>query len=60
MERVELRLLVSQHATETKSPVGSDLLSDWDRHVERFWVLRASRPVHSPASEPLTMATAGV
>jgi glutamate synthase domain-containing protein 3 len=60
MERVELRSLVSEHAMQTKSPVASDILSDWDRQVERFWVLRASRPVHSPSPEPLTLATAGI
>jgi|FLYL01.1.fsa_nt_gi glutamate synthase domain-containing protein 2/glutamate synthase domain-containing protein 1/glutamate synthase domain-containing protein 3 len=45
MEAVELRALVEEHLAETGSPVARRILEDWDRQVERFWVLRASRAV---------------
>ncbi len=51
MERLELRVLVEEHLAETSSPVAGRILDDWDRQVERFWALRASRPI--PASERL-------
>ncbi len=45
MERLELRVLVEEHLAETSSPVATRILEDWDRQVERFWALRASRPI---------------
>lgn len=45
MERIELEALIGEHVRQTGSEVGSLILEQWDRQVERFWVLRASRPV---------------
>ena len=45
MERLELRALIDEHVAETSSPVARAILADWDRQVERFWALRASRPI---------------
>jgi glutamate synthase domain-containing protein 2/glutamate synthase domain-containing protein 1/glutamate synthase domain-containing protein 3 len=53
MERVELADLVGRHLYETGSTRAAAIIDDWDRQVERFWVLRASRPVASPTPLPV-------
>jgi glutamate synthase domain-containing protein 2/glutamate synthase domain-containing protein 1/glutamate synthase domain-containing protein 3 len=45
MERIELKALVEEHLEETASPVARSVLDDWDKQVDRFWALRASRPI---------------
>ena len=45
IEQTELRALVEEHAAETNSGVAARLLDDWERQVDRFWVLRAGRVV---------------
>jgi glutamate synthase (NADPH/NADH) large chain len=50
-ERGPLRDLVEEHLAETGSPTARSILEDWDRQVDRFWVLRASRP--APIMEPV-------
>ena len=45
LDGVELRALISEHHHHTGSPVAGAILEDWDRQVDRFWVLRASRPI---------------
>jgi glutamate synthase (ferredoxin) len=56
-EEVQLRQLLERHRDLTGSPLATEILSDWSRHGERFWVLRASRPVRQIT--PLEMARAG-
>jgi glutamate synthase (NADPH/NADH) large chain len=48
LERLELRSLIETFSDATRSPVAHRILDDWDRAAERFWVLRASRPVEAP------------
>ncbi len=45
MDAIELKALLEEHLRLTGSPIAADILSDWERQVERFWVLRASRPL---------------
>ena len=45
MEELELRSLIAEHLAETGSSVARRLIDEWDAQVERFWVLRASRPI---------------
>ena len=47
-EAIEIEALVQEHFRETASPVAEQLLSVWERQVDRFWVLRASRPSRLP------------
>jgi glutamate synthase domain-containing protein 3 len=47
LERVELRSLVEDYAAATKSPIAAKILAEWERQSERFWVLRASKPVEA-------------
>jgi glutamate synthase domain-containing protein 3 len=51
-EQIELRALVEEHLRETGSPVAERILKDWDRQVDRFWILRASRPVEIIEEQP--------
>ncbi|HEX2152889.1 MAG TPA: glutamate synthase large subunit [Acidimicrobiia bacterium] len=55
MEEVELRHLIGRHLELTGSPVAASVLGEWDAQRERFWVLRASRPVRKPV--PMEMVT---
>jgi glutamate synthase domain-containing protein 2/glutamate synthase domain-containing protein 1/glutamate synthase domain-containing protein 3 len=50
-ERGALRDLVEEHLAETGSARARSILEDWDRQVDRFWVLRATRPV--PIDQPI-------
>jgi len=50
-ERDSLRDLVAEHLAETGSPTAHSILEEWERQVDRFWVLRASRPV--PIAHPV-------
>jgi glutamate synthase domain-containing protein 3 len=45
MDAIELKALVEEHFGLTGSPTAAEILSDWARQVDRFWVLRASRPL---------------
>jgi glutamate synthase domain-containing protein 2/glutamate synthase domain-containing protein 3 len=45
MERLELHGLIDSFLEATDSPVARGILDDWDRQADRFWVLRASKPV---------------
>jgi glutamate synthase domain-containing protein 3 len=45
IEEIELRDLIARHAELTGSPVAAAVLDEWARQRERFWVLRATRPV---------------
>jgi glutamate synthase domain-containing protein 2/glutamate synthase domain-containing protein 1/glutamate synthase domain-containing protein 3 len=45
IEEIELRDLIGRHVELTGSPVAAAVLDAWERHRERFWVLRATRPV---------------
>ncbi len=54
-EAREIRALVEEHHRESRSPVAEQLLEVWDRQIDRFWVLRASRPV--PAEQPYAQLT---
>jgi glutamate synthase domain-containing protein 3 len=45
MERLELHGLIDSFFEATTSPVARGILDDWDRQADRFWVLRASKPV---------------
>jgi glutamate synthase domain-containing protein 2/glutamate synthase domain-containing protein 1/glutamate synthase domain-containing protein 3 len=47
-EERDLRRLVEEHLRETGSPTAELVLGDWERQVDRFWVLRASRPAPVP------------
>ncbi len=51
IERAELKALLEEHVIETDSEVARGILEDWQRQADRFWVLRASRPVS--ALEPV-------
>ncbi len=53
-EAFEVRALVEEHVRETGSPVAEQLLAVWDRQIERFWVLRASRPARIAEPVPET------
>jgi glutamate synthase (ferredoxin) len=48
LEQVELRILIEGFAQATRSPVATRILDGWDRQSERFWVLRASKPIQAP------------
>jgi len=50
MERLELHGLIDSFLEATASPVARGILDDWDRQADRFWVLRASKPL-GPQSE---------
>ncbi len=56
-EELQLRQLLERHHELTGSPVAASILADWPRQGERFWVLRASRPVRTAA--PVELARAG-
>ena len=43
MDAIELRILIEEHLALTRSPLAAEILGEWERHVDRFWVLRASR-----------------
>ena len=45
LDALELKVLVEEHLRLTGSLVAADILEDWDRQVDGFWVLRASRPI---------------
>jgi glutamate synthase domain-containing protein 3 len=45
MERLELHDLIDSFSEATSSPVAKAILDDWDRQADRFWVLRASKPI---------------
>lgn len=47
LEQVELRILIEGFAQASRSPVATRILDDWDRQSERFWVLRASKPIQA-------------
>jgi glutamate synthase domain-containing protein 3 len=51
MERLELHALVDAFFQATASPVAGAILDDWQRQAERFWVLRASKPIALPEPE---------
>ncbi len=36
--------MIEEHFKYTGSPVAAEIHEDWNRQVDRFWVLRASRP----------------
>jgi len=45
LERLELHGLVDAYHDATASPTAAAILDDWERQADRFWVLRASKPV---------------
>jgi glutamate synthase domain-containing protein 3 len=45
LDSLELKALIEEHLRLTGSPTAREILADWDRQVDRFWVLRASRTV---------------
>jgi glutamate synthase (ferredoxin) len=53
-EAIEVRGLVEEHFRETGSPLAEQLLAVWNRQIDRFWVLRASRPTR--VAEPVAEA----
>ena len=42
VEQIDLRRLLNRYQAETQSPVVATVLADWDRQVERFWILSPS------------------
>jgi glutamate synthase domain-containing protein 3 len=52
-DAIEIRALVEEHYRETASPVAEQLLEVWERQIDRFWVLRASKPNRIELAEPL-------
>ncbi|HJR92250.1 MAG TPA: glutamate synthase large subunit, partial [Acidimicrobiia bacterium] len=58
IDEIELRDLLDRHLSLTGSLVAGAVLGDWDRQRERFWVLRASRPVRLPVSAELAQSRA--
>ena len=36
---------MEEHFRLTGSPTAARILTEWERQVDRFWVLRASRPL---------------
>lgn len=59
IEEIELRNLIDRHGEMTGSPVAATVLADWERQRERFWVLRASRPVRLAVGEAMAGARGG-
>ncbi len=43
MEQVELRSLLEEHVRHTGSRLATEILGDWDRVVNRFWILSPNR-----------------
>jgi glutamate synthase (NADPH/NADH) large chain len=54
-EGLDLHDLLRAYVAETGSPVGSGILDHWLAQVNRFWVLRASRPAETPV--PVSVGT---
>ena len=48
----ELRAIVDQHVTLTRSPIASALVNDWSRSVEAFWLLAPGSPNGGAEAEP--------
>ncbi len=45
IDAIEVRALIEEHHRQTRSPIAAEILGDWERQMDRFWVLRASRPI---------------
>ena len=59
MEEIELRGLIARHNDLTGSPRAAEILDKWEGHRDRFWVLRASRPIRSGPKIELVEAVPG-
>ncbi len=59
IEEIELRDLIARHYESTGSPGAAGILDKWETQRERFWVLRASRPVPPAPSLKLVEAVSG-
>ncbi len=54
LERVELQGLLTEHLQHTGSRIAGEILADWDRAVNRFWVLSPNR--RAASGRPITVA----
>ncbi|MGH8912707.1 MAG: glutamate synthase subunit alpha, partial [Acidimicrobiia bacterium] len=59
IEEIELRHLIDRHADLTGSPVAASVVAMWEKQRDRFWVLRASRPIRVASTGEMAGARGG-
>jgi glutamate synthase domain-containing protein 3 len=56
-EQIDLHQLLNWYQQATRSPIAESVLADWDRAVDRFWILRAGSSRTKLATPVLDLAT---